>query len=142
MKLIRTQLPSLRHPVRLNDLFEHFADDAGEFARWFGLPTQAMSSGPERIPVDLFEDDHEYRFRFELPGFKKDEVSLRIDGQVLRVEGNRPATENSGGLTLVRGVPLPGPVASEQVTAKLEDGVLTVALPRHEEAKPRAITIE
>ena len=142
MKLIRTPLPNTVHHAGLNDLLEQIAADSGGFARWFGLPARALAASPQRVPVDLFETDHDYRLRFELPGFKKEEISVRSEGRVIKVSAERPAKEDAPGLSMSRAIQVPGPVDAGQITAKLEDGVLNVVLPRHEEAKPRRVAID
>lgn len=142
MKLIRTNTPWAVGPVRFDDWFARAFGDLGGFSRLLDLPEGGDVFARSHLSADLFEDDHNYHVRVEIPGAKKEEVSAKLEDGVLHVAYQRPGGENTASISLTRAFRLPGPVAADQVTAKLEDGILTVTLPRHAEAKPRTITIE
>lgn len=92
-----------------------------------------------------------YEVRVELPGVPKSGVKLDIEDSILTVRGERNTTVPEGMKTLHRELSplnyllrlrLNTPVDEDQMTAKLEDGVLTIALPIKQAAKPRQIAIQ
>ncbi len=99
-----------------------------------------------RFPVDLFEDkDHTY-VRAELPGVSKDDINVEVaDGQLHIVAVRKtPAAADKGeeSFSFRRSIALNDSVHADQVSASYENGVLTVTLPKREEAKPRQIAVQ
>lgn len=92
-----------------------------------------------------------YEVRVELPGVPKNGVKLDLDDNILTVRGERNSAVPERMKTLHRELSplnyllrlrLNTPVDEEKMTAKLEDGMLTIALPVRQAAKPRQITIQ
>jgi HSP20 family protein len=104
---------------------------------FFGVP------GASEIPVDLYDDGDNYIVRAELPGVKKSDIKLELDNAVLTFSGERKAKsgEQESVSSFSRSISVGDDVNSEKVKARLEDGILTVTLPKVEARKPRAITI-
>ena len=97
-----------------------------------------------RFPVDLYEDkDHTY-VRAELPGVNRDEINVEMVNGYLTISASRKTKgpEGEESFALNRSVAIPEDVHADQVSAAYENGVLTVTLPKREEAKPRKITVE
>jgi len=103
-------------------------------------------------PVDIEEDDREYLLKAELPGMKKEDVTLKVEGGTLSISGERKEekeekdkkhhrVERSYG-AFVRSFALPEAVLSEKVSAEFKDGILTVHVPKDEKAKPKAIEVK
>jgi HSP20 family protein len=91
-----------------------------------------------------------YEVRVEMPGVPKSGVKLDLEDNILTVRGERNATVPEGMKTLHRELSplsyllrlrLNTPVEEDKMTAKLEDGVLTLRLPLKEVAKPRQIPV-
>ncbi len=102
-------------------------------------------------PVDISETKDGLVFTVELPGFKKEELTLNVENGVLTLEGERRfekktdernyhRVERSYG-RFIRSFSLPVNVDAERIDASLVDGVLTVEIPKREEAKPKSIPI-
>ncbi|HEX3393015.1 MAG TPA: Hsp20/alpha crystallin family protein [Acidimicrobiales bacterium] len=99
--------------------------------------------------ADLEETDDGYVVEIELPGIKRDDVSLEVAGRRLTVSGERKERERVGVLrrrTRTVGqfhyeVVLPGDVEEEGVTAAMDEGVLTVRVPKPASDRPRRIAI-
>ena len=98
----------------------------------------------------LHDDGDTLRFVTDLPGIAEDDVKLVLENEVLSLEATRTNVPPEGyalvrserrPLQFSRAVELPCAVRAEAVTAKLEDGVLTVRLPKAPEAQPRKIPI-
>lgn len=101
-------------------------------------------SGRERsLPLDVFEDDNHRTVRLEIPGVAKKDIELELENAVLTVRAKRIEKTESGDTTinLSRSVTVGDDVDAEQVKASLENGMLTIVLPKREQAKPRQITI-
>jgi HSP20 family protein len=113
---------------------------------------------PHRLPqagvfplVNLTENKDKYFIRAELPGVKADELDLQVTGNNLAISGERKIAaedesakyhrrEREAG-TFSRMIGLPGEVDSDKVEAKLENGILTVVVPKAEIAKPKQISV-
>ena len=101
--------------------------------------------------VEVWEDDNRVILKAELAGVKPDDVEVEIDKNVLTLKGQRNAKtreEGEGRLrtewsygTFERRFTLPDTLNSEAVQADMEDGVLTLEIPRVEAKKPRKIAI-
>ena len=103
--------------------------------------------------VDVREDNDHIYVEAELPGFKKDEVDVTLENQILTISAERReggSTDPKSGEHLLherrytrflRSFTLPPTVDEQTVNAKLADGVLTVTLNKREESKPRKIAV-
>jgi HSP20 family protein len=99
--------------------------------------------------ADVEETDDAYVVELELPGVKKDDIEISIGGRRLVVTGERRERERRGFLrhrTRSVGrfhyeVNLPGTVEEDEVTANLDEGVLTVRLPKPASDRRRRIPL-
>jgi HSP20 family protein len=92
-----------------------------------------------RFAVDLFADKDNVYVRAELPGIAREDINLEIVDGTLTINATRK--DNSESFALTRNVSLPDSVAEDKVTAAYVNGILTVTLPKQEQAKPRKIDI-
>lgn len=109
------------------------------------LPALAgLASGPG-FPVDLYEDPKNTYVRAELPGVKREDISVEMTDGTLTITAVRktPATEGQADQSspFSRSLTLPAEISADQVSAAYENGVLTVTLPKREEPKPQKITV-
>lgn len=127
------------------------------FARspWAGLEAQmdrffeaALSDGvapaADRFPVDLYEDANATYVRAELPGVNRADIGVELVDGVLQVAAKRvfKTDERDETQEFRRAITVPdGAVQADKITAAYENGVLTVTLPKREEAKPRKISV-
>jgi HSP20 family molecular chaperone IbpA len=99
--------------------------------------------------VDIYEDDNEILLYADMPGVKKEDISVNIDNGTLSLSGVR-RFDNKGVSTwkefsdveYVRSFSVPQTIAVERVEAELKDGVLRLHLPKSEAVKPRTIEIK
>ena len=141
MKLIRTN-PLAYSTLTPDEWFNRALAGFDAFSRFLPAPAPAEWLGRTHLPADLFEDDHDYLVRIEIPGAKKEEVGVRVEDGELHVSYQRAGEADRAGISLTRSFRLPGPVSVEGISAKLENGILRITLPRHEEAKPRVIPVQ
>lgn len=119
-----------------------------EIDRLFEVATNGLTAPAleHRFPVDLYEDKDNTYVRAELPGLAREDISVEMVDGYLSINGTRKVTDDDGKLTesfsLNRSVAVPEAVQADKVSATYEHGVLTVTLPKREEAKPRKVTID
>lgn len=88
--------------------------------------------------VDIFESDAELLLKADMPGVSKPAIKLRFENETLYLEGHHRDGEH----VFRRSFGIDTRVDSDAIRADLDDGVLTVHLPKAESAKPREIAIQ
>lgn len=138
MKLIKYE-PFQNDPW--TDLDRMFANHFPELFGW--RPRGATPAFGQTIPLDLYEDKEKRVVRMELPGIRREDIALELENAVLSVKAKREKDAETGreALELERTVTVGDDIDAENISAKLEDGLLTVQLPKREQSKPRAITV-
>jgi len=102
--------------------------------------------------VDIAEKQDEYIVKMELPGVNKDDVKINLESNILTIKGekkqekeemekNLHRIERSYG-SFQRSFTLPTTVKSDKIDAVFKDGVLSISLPKAEEAKPKQIEVK
>jgi HSP20 family protein len=144
MRLIRYTTPSSRaqYPAFARSPWAGLEDQMDRlFEAALGETAGVSAAG---FPVDLFEDASATYVRAELPGVNRADIgveladgTLQISAKRTRKIGDREETaEFSRALTVPEGA-----VQADKISAAYENGVLTVTLPKREEAKPRKISV-
>ena len=116
----------------------------------FGLPSFVTESVGWSPPVDIEEQDNAYVIEAELPGVQKDDVNIELVANELMITGEIKEREREGILRkrtrrigrFEYRVRLPEQVDPDNVEAKLKDGVLSVRVPKHEQAERRRIQVK
>jgi len=150
MSLIRYQFPE---PANWSS-FDRLASFRDEVNRLFDFSWPSRDSGlfsGWSPALDVFDNKDNLVVTAELPGMKKDEINLSLHDGVLTVSGERKHEREAkeGGTfrseryfgKFQRSVTLPSAVDSSKVNASYKDGILTVELPKAEEAKPKQIAV-
>jgi HSP20 family protein len=101
---------------------------------------------------DVKETEEAYVIQADLPGVTQDQLEITLENSQLRIGGSRQAEEKKEGESyhvwerrcgsFARTFSLPREVDGDRITAKLENGVLTVTLPKKAEAKARKIPLK
>jgi len=123
-----------------------------EFFRRLGMPTRFTESAPGEIRIDVTEKDKDYEVRAEIPGAKKEDIQVKVDGNFVSIsaEVKKDKEEKSGGRVVLketcygsvsRGFSLAHEIDTARVLAKLEDGVLKLTLPKQEASSSKTIQI-
>lgn len=125
----------------------YFDDELGQLFQAFG---SAFDFPAQWSPaVDLYESNDSVTVKAEVPGLKKEEIEITLQDGMLVLKGEHKeaqenAAQSSGRSTrrFERTISLPYKVNAAAIKAAYVDGILTVELPKAEEAKPKQIKIE
>lgn len=153
MSLIRYQAPEMTAwPTfgRLSNLRDEL-DTLFELPFWsnFGRQTQLFSGWTPAL--DLYQNNDNVVAMIELPGMRKDDIEISLHDGMLTISGERRTETNDGEKAerseryigkFRRSITLPTRVDANKVSAKYKDGILTVTLPKAEEAKPKQIKVD
>jgi len=102
------------------------------------------------FPVNMVETDEEYTLKAFLPGLTSDEVNIQFNNGTLSIDGEYKAAGDEKIEALIEEFPvgrfarsfeLADPILEEKIDASMSNGVLTVHVPKADEAKPRTIKI-
>ena len=152
MKLIATRQPAVAvwpGLGRVNSLQEEldrlFASPLAEFA---GVSEACEGCCPA---LEIHENKDRFVIKADLPGMTKEEINVSLNEGDLVISGERKTetkTDDNKVLrserrygSFQRSLSLPSTVDASKVKAEYKDGVLTIALPKTEEAKPRQINV-
>jgi HSP20 family protein len=102
--------------------------------------------------VDIYETEHELVVKADLPDIKPEEIDVRVENNILTIRGERKfekkvnednylRVERSYG-SFSRSFSLASTVNTEAINADYKDGVLTLSIPKREEAKPKQIKVQ
>ena len=103
------------------------------------------------LPLDVSENENEFVVKASLPGIRPEDVQITVHGDMLTIRGEIKAEEEKKEEhfhlrerrygQFQRTVRLSAPIRADQAQANFENGVLTLTLPKAEEAKPKQIKI-
>lgn len=134
----------LKTQKRFNRLFNETS------SRFFG--GEPLSLVPSWVPsVDIYETDDAIVMKAELPGVDPKDVNARIEGNTLHIRGERKpeqavkddnyiVMERAHG-SFTRSFPLPSSIEVDKVNAEFKGGILTLTMPKREDAKPKTIKV-
>lgn len=105
----------------------------------------------ENVPhTNLYDKGDNLVVSVELPGYAKEDISLKVQGNYLEIQGKRAAAKpegytvhrtERGAASFSRSFTLPYEVDADSVEASLKNGILTMTLPKSEAAKPKQIAV-
>jgi HSP20 family protein len=143
------------HPV--TDLASEFLTMQREIDRMFdrfrgGTAADDSGSSVWMPAVDIMEREGEFHVRVELPGVKREDVKITVQNDVLTIRGEKKLEQEQKGEnyhrversygTFQRSFTLPTSVRSDKIEASYDNGVLSIVLPKVEEAKPKEIEVK
>ena len=136
--------------------YRDFEDVQSEMNRLFGWAlgrheTEGAFGGGWTPAVDVFENGDSFHIHADIPGLKKDDIDVTVDGNTLTISGEKKKaneTKEDGSYRaeryygkFSRSIELLSTVDTTKIEAKYKDGVLEVALPKSETARPKQIKI-
>lgn len=139
--------------------WEPFREMTRFMDRWMAdawAPSMAVNGGRHSLPaVDVYQTDDAVVVKAEVPGLKAEDLEISIDDNVLTIKGEvRQERSNNGDkerkhylremryASYCRKMSLPLGVKADEADAELQDGILTLTLPKADEAKPKTIEVK
>jgi HSP20 family protein len=130
------------------------------FNDFFGRASQDQNLTTWAPAVDIYEGEHELVVKADLPDIKPEELDVRVENNILTIRGERKfekvgrsavagekvdeknylRVERAYG-SFARSFSLANTVNTEAIKADYKDGVLTLSIPKREEAKPKQIKV-
>lgn len=146
MRIVRYTQPNLSRLVPAFGSFTRspWAGLESEIDRLFSSTLSDFVGTPaSHFPVDLYEDKDNTYVRAELPGVNRDDIHVEVVDGYLTINAARKVKEGESerSFSFSRSINIPETVATDKVGANYENGILTVTMPKREEAKPRKITV-
>ncbi len=150
----------MRYTLRTNDMNQAL-ENLFNWDAFFSAPTESRTSYHRAGAMDVWESDKGFHMEVELPGLSEEEISLELLNRTLLLTAKETKvaetsdTDNDSeksaeekyyikerrSLSFSRKFPLPESADPDKMEAKFTNGLLTVDIPRREEAQPRKITI-
>lgn len=152
MNIIKWQRPTLATWPS----FGRLSDLRDEIDRLFASPLTELTRTSQLLSgwkpaLDVFEEKDNFVVKAELPGMKKEDIEVSFQNGSLSISGERKSETQHEEAEVYRAerffgrfqrtVTLPASVAADKVKAAYKEGVLTVTLPKTEEAKPKQIDV-
>ncbi len=153
MNLTRWQRPELS----VWPGFGRLSDLRDEIDRLFETPLAALTRTSQLLggwapAFDMHEDKDNIVVKVEVPGMKKEDIDISLHDGSLSIAGERKTEQKVEDTEVCRAerffgrfqrtVVLPATVDADKVKAQYKDGVLTITLPKVEEAKPKQIDVQ
>ncbi len=139
-----------RELLSMRDQMDRLMDDAFG-AAWSRRP-MVWDGVTVQMPLDVYQTDKEYVVRATLPGVKAEDLDINIVGETLTIKATSKEEQNvkeedwllkeSRYSSFSRTVTLPSEVQADKVDATLEDGILTLKLPKAEALLPKTIKVK
>ena len=134
--------------VSLRDAVNRLFEDS--FIRPDAWP-MPFDGGSLSVPTDMIETKDNVIVKVSAPGVKPEDIDISVVGDTLTIKGETKSEEQSEEGSYIRKerrfgafqrtLSLPASVASDRARAEFENGVLTLTLPKAEEAKPKSIRV-
>lgn len=130
-----------------------FNDPFDAAFRRFFAPVHSEDNQGLRMRIDVNENDQSYQVKADLPGVHKEDIQVRVDGNVVRIDAECKSEKETRGEadkvlrseryygSLSRSFSLASDIDDSQVEAKYADGVLSLQLPKKAPPAARKITI-
>jgi len=124
------------------------------FEESFVKPSRAFTLFGEggQLPIDMYLTPNEVVVKASLPGVKPQDVDINIADDTLTIKGKTNGSEEVTGEdylyrehhhgSFVRSITMPQALQTDKAEATADDGILTITIPRAEEAKPKTIEVK
>ena len=133
-----------------------FGDNFESAVRRFFSPSlfEGVEASQLKMRIDVSENDKAYTVKADIPGVKKEDISVNIDGNLVRIDAETKSEKETRGNgdkvlrseryygTVSRSFSLDQDIDASKVQAKYADGVLNLELPKKAPADARKIAIQ
>ncbi|MCZ6901502.1 MAG: Hsp20/alpha crystallin family protein [Rickettsia endosymbiont of Ixodes persulcatus] len=128
----------------IDDVFNNFFNEIASFSSSYNNRMLSPST-------DIIENDSEYNLEMELPGVTQDNIDLKIDSNILTIEGKKEQSSEKKDHnyhmqeryygSFYRSISLPSNIDEEHIEAKFNDGILSIKIPKKEQSKAKKIKV-
>ncbi|WP_342225286.1 Hsp20/alpha crystallin family protein [Rickettsia endosymbiont of Urophora cardui] len=145
-------LPRIRNKSELqnNSNKRSYIDDIFNEIASFSYP--ASENNRMLSPrTNIMENDSEYNLEMELPGVTQDNIDLKIDSNILTIEGQKEQSTEKKDYnyhmqeryygSFYRSISLPSNIDEEHIEAQFKDGILSIKIPKKEQSKAKKIKV-
>jgi HSP20 family protein len=135
---------------RVHDMLDRAFDEG-----LFGNVGDGLTVYEGLAPVDVYQTDDAIIVKASMPGVKPDDIDISVTGDTLTIRGEVKGEMSNGNedsrqyhvrerrySRFARSLTLPSMVDASKAEAEIEDGIVTLTIPKAEEAKPRQITVK
>ena len=122
------------------------------FDQTFFTPGESWQATTWQLPLDVAETENEFIVKASVPGINPDDLEITYTNKTLTIKGElkeeKELDEQRYHLrerrwgSFTRSLALPNPVRPDEIKAHYEAGVLTLSLPKAEEARPKRIAVQ
>jgi HSP20 family protein len=132
-----------------------FGDSFESSLRRFFSPTAFEGEAPQlKMRIDVTENDKGYAVKADIPGVKKEDISVRVEGNVVQIDAEAKSEKETRGNgdkvlrseryfgTISRTFSLAQDIDASKVQARYADGVLSLELPKAAPADSRRINVQ
>lgn len=145
-----TRWEPFREMRRVHDMLDRAFEEG-----LLGNVNDGLSLYEGLAPVDVYQTDDAIVVEASMPGVKPDDIDISVTGDTLTIRGEVREIKNTGNgdgrqyhvrerrySRFARSLTLPSMVDANKADAEIENGILTLTIPKAEEAKPRQITVK
>lgn len=130
----------------IDDVFNNFFNEIASFSYPSSYNDKMLSPR-----TDIIENDSEYNLEMELPGVTQGNIDLKIDSNILTIEGKKEQSSEQKDRnyhmqeryygSFYRSISLPSNIDEEHIAAQFKDGILSIKIPKKEQSKAKKIKI-
>ncbi|MGE5618182.1 MAG: Hsp20/alpha crystallin family protein [Sphingomonadaceae bacterium] len=138
-----------RELLTMREQMDRLMDEA--FGSVWGRRPITWNGMSAQMPVDVYQTDKDYVVKATLPGVKAEDLDISIVGEALTIKATAQEEQNveeedwllreSRYTSFARTITLPSEVQADKVDATLENGILTLRLPKAEALQPKTIKV-
>ena len=131
--------------------FERLRRGLDQFSRNFLTREEQHSGGTVFPALNVYEDEDVLSIKAELPGVKAEHLDISFEGETLTIKGKREPYNNGEELSyhrreietgsFSRAITLPIKVDPNSISARLQDGILSITMEKAASVKPRQINV-
>lgn len=130
----------------IDDVFNNFFNEISSFSYPTSYNDRMLSPR-----TDIMENDSEYNLEMELPGVTQGNIDLKIDSNILTIEGKKEQSSEKKDHnyhmqeryygSFYRYISLPSNIDEEHIEAQFKDGILSIKIPKKEQSKAKKIKV-
>lgn len=130
----------------IDDVFNNFFNEIASFSYPTSYNDRMLSPR-----TDIMENDSDYSLEMELPGVIQDNIDLKIDNNILTIEGKKEQSSEKKDHnyhmqeryygSFYRSISLPSNIDEEHIEAQVKDGILSIKIPKKEHSKAKKIKV-